>query len=76
MSVLTDPNIPIRPARRARSTITRRSFRELTRKYFAHETKWQFVIEAVIFAIIAGISAWPIVAAVDALNEFLQHTPG
>jgi hypothetical protein len=52
---------------------TTRSFRELTRKYFAHESKWQFIIEAVVFGAIVAISAWPIFAAADALNHFLQH---
>jgi hypothetical protein len=53
---------------------TRRSFRELTRSYFASEKSWEFAIEALFFAIIVAISAWPIFAAADALNEFLQHT--
>jgi len=54
---------------------TRRSFRELTRSYFASETSWEFVIEALLFAIIVAISAWPIVAAAGALSEFLQRAP-
>ena len=53
---------------------TRRSFRELTRSYFASEKSWEFAIEALFFAIIVAISAWPIFAAADALNEFLRHT--
>ena len=53
---------------------TRRSFRELTRSYFASEKSWEFAIEALFFAIIVAISAWPIFAAADALNEFLQRT--
>jgi hypothetical protein len=55
---------------------TRRSFRELTRSYFASEKSWEFAIEALFFAIIVAISAWPIFAAADALNEFLRHTGG
>ena len=51
------------------------SFRELTQSYFASEKTWEFVIEAVLFAIMVAISAWPIFAAADALNEFLQRTP-
>jgi hypothetical protein len=53
----------------------RRSFRELTRNYFASEKSWEFVIEALLFGIMLAISAWPIFAAADALNEFLQRTP-
>ena len=53
----------------------RQSYRELTQNYFASEKTWEFVIEALLFAIMVAISAWPIVAAAGALNEFLQHTP-
>jgi len=48
---------------------TRRSFRELTRSYFASEKGWEFVMELLLFAIIVAISAWPIVAAAGALSE-------
>jgi ABC-type uncharacterized transport system fused permease/ATPase subunit len=54
---------------------TGRSFRELTRSYFANEKRWEFVMEVLLFAIIVAISAWPIVAAAGALSEFLQRTP-
>jgi hypothetical protein len=57
-----------------RIAATRRSFRESTRSYFASEKSWEFAIEAVFFAILVAISAWPIFAAVGALNEFLQRT--
>ena len=55
-------------------SVTRRSFRELTRSYFASEKSWEFAIEALLFVILLAISAWPVVAAVDALNEFFQRT--
>ena len=58
-----------------RRSLVLRSFRGLTRSYFASEKSWEFAIEALLFVIIVAISAWPVVAAVDALNEFLQHTP-
>jgi hypothetical protein len=57
-----------------KTSTTRRSFRELTRSYFASEKSWEFVIEVLFFVIIVAISAWPIFAAADALNEFLQRT--
>jgi hypothetical protein len=56
-----------------KTSTTRRSFRELTRSYFASEKSWEFVIEVLFFVIIVAISAWPIFAAADALNEFLQR---
>ncbi len=55
---------------------TRRSFRELTRAYFARENSLEFVVEALFFALIVGISVWPILAAAGALNEFLRRTLG
>ena len=76
MSVITVKRTVMRPRRRSGNKIstTRRSFRELTRSYFASEKSWEFAIEALFFAIIVAISAWPIFAAADALNEFLQRT--
>jgi hypothetical protein len=47
----------------------------LSRSYFASEKSLGFVIEALLFATMMAISAWPIVAAIDALNQFLQRTP-
>jgi len=51
----------------------RGSFRDLTRRYFAGENRLEFVIEALFFAIIVAISAWPILAAAGALQEFFQR---
>ena len=73
MSVITVKRTVMRRTPNKIST-TRRSFRELTRSYFANEKSWEFAIEALFFAIIVAISAWPIFAAADALNEFLRHT--
>ena len=57
-----------------RRSLVLRSFRGLTRSYFASEKSWEFSVEALLFAIIAAISAWPIFAAADALNQFFQRT--
>jgi hypothetical protein len=57
----------------AKGSTGRRSLREMTRHYFAHEIKFQFVIEALLFAIIAAISAWPVLNAAGALHEFLER---
>jgi len=51
-----------------------RSFRQLSRSYFASEKGWEFVIEALLFAILLAISTWPIFAAVEAVNKLLQRT--
>lgn len=55
-----------------KTSTTRRLFRELTRSYFASEKTWEFAMEALLFAIIVAISAWPIFDAADALSKFLQ----
>jgi hypothetical protein len=57
-----------------KASTSRRSFRDLTRSYFASEKSWEFIIETLFFAILVAISAWPIFVAADALNEFLQRT--
>jgi hypothetical protein len=68
--------IAVRRTIRRKTPNERASFRDLTRRYFARERKWQFGIEALLFAIIATISAWPIFVAADALGEFLRRGPG
>ena len=59
--------------RSKRTSPVRRSFRELARVYFAREHSLEFALEALFFAIIVAISAWPIVAAAGALHEFVQR---
>jgi len=71
MNVITVKRVIRRTPKK--TSVVRRSFRELTRRFFAHEMKWQFVIEALFFAIIVAISAWPIFTAADALSQFLQQ---
>jgi RNase P protein component len=73
MNVITVRRTVFRRAnKRSRS---RRSFRELARTYFARENSLEFAAEALLFAIIVVISAWPIFAAAGALNELLQRAP-
>jgi hypothetical protein len=70
MSVITVRRTMKRTA--SKTWRTRRSFRELTRSYFASEKRWEFVIEALLFAIIVAISAWPIVVAAGAIKELFR----
>ena len=60
---------------RAQRFATRRSPLQLAQSYLAGERKVEFTIEALLFAIIVAISAWPILDAVNALNQFLQRAP-
>jgi hypothetical protein len=69
-----DTMVDMTARRQYRQSLVLRSFRQLSRSYFASEKSWEFVIEALVFAIIAAISAWPVFAAADALNQFLQRT--
>ena len=71
MSVITVKRTMIKRTPYRRSLILR-SFRGLTRSYFASEKSWEFAVEALLFAIIAAISAWPIFAAADAVSALLK----
>jgi len=53
---------------RNKGSTTRRSFRELTRSYFASERSWEIAIEVLLFAIMVAISTWQMWIAVDSLN--------
>jgi len=56
-----------------RTSPARRSFRELARVYFAREHGVEFAVEALLFVIIVVVSAWPILAAAGALQEFFNR---
>jgi|GEM_PF-1325333 len=73
MNATTSKEATDKQTAKTRSTMLR-SFRSLTRNYFAYETRWQLAIEVLLFAIMAALSAWPILAAANALNEFLNRT--
>jgi hypothetical protein len=49
----------------------RRPIRQIARDFFAKENHLEFAIEALIFGALLAISAWPIVAAADAINQLL-----
>ena len=71
MSVITIKRT-ISKARATKESTSRRSFRELTRNFFASENHWAFAIEALLFGALLAISAWPIVAAAGAISGLLQ----
>jgi hypothetical protein len=72
MSVITVKRT-VRKRTPYRRSLVLRSFRGLTRSYFASEKSWEFAIEALLFGIIVAISAWPIFVAAGALSEFLHR---
>jgi hypothetical protein len=48
------------------------SFRDLSNEFLGAETKRNYVAEAFFFAIIVGVSAWPIVTMVQALSHLTK----
>ena len=47
-------------------------FRDLSDEFLGAETKRNYVAEVVFFAIIVGISTWPIVATLQAMAQFIK----
>jgi hypothetical protein len=47
-------------------------FRDLSNKFLGAETTRNYVAEVLLFAIIVGVSAWPIVSMVRALAQFMK----
>lgn len=47
-------------------------FRDLSNEFLGGETKRNYVAEVLFFAIIVGVSAWPIVSMVQALAQFMK----
>jgi hypothetical protein len=47
-------------------------FRDLSNEFLGAETKRNYVAEVMFFAIIVGVSTWPIVSMVRALAEFVK----
>ena len=56
---------------KATRSTERRSVRQFARDFFAVENHLEFAIEALVFGVLLAISAWPIVAAAEAINKFL-----
>ena len=74
MTAMTVKRTIIRRAH-AQPSEARRTFRALAQSYLAGERATEFAIEALFFAIIVAISAWPVLEAAGALAEFLQQAP-
>jgi hypothetical protein len=47
-------------------------FRDLSNEFLGSETKRNYVAEVLFFAIIVGVSAWPIVSMVQALARLMK----
>jgi hypothetical protein len=66
------------PADRARNhsepkrSVLASRFRQISREFFGAETTRDYVAEFLFFAIITGVSAWPIVSMVQALALLIK----
>jgi hypothetical protein len=65
----------IAKGQRSRTSTNRRSIRQLARDFFANENHLEFAIEALIFALLLAVSAWPIATAAGAIHEFMASVP-
>ncbi len=50
----------------------RRSICDVSRDYLRREVHFEFLAELLLFALIVGISAWPIFALADAMSQNLR----
>jgi hypothetical protein len=68
---MISPNIMT--VRRIRKTalLRRRSIRDISRDYFGTEHVRFLVVESILFAIMAAVSIWPIVNAVEFIKLYL-----
>ncbi len=47
-------------------------FRDLSNEFLGAETKRNYVAEVLFFAIIVGVSTWPIVSMLQAMAQFIK----
>ena len=59
------------PAIREKSISELRTFRKVSSEFFATETNRDFVTEFLLFALITGISAWPIISTIVAVTRLV-----
>ena len=58
--------------RKISSPVFAPGFRDLSKEFLATETKRNYVAELLLFAIIVGISTWPIVSMFRAVEQFVK----
>jgi hypothetical protein len=61
------------PAIRQKSISELRTFRKVSSEFLATETSRDYVIEFLLFALITGISAWPIVSTIAAMARLVAN---
>jgi hypothetical protein len=68
---MNSPNVITVRLIRKTAQLRRRSIRDISRHYFGTEYVRFQTIESVLFAILAAVAIWPIVAAVEAVRAYL-----
>ena len=58
----------VRTRKRRPSHGSSANFRKFQRKYFENEAPRWFVIELLLFALLAAVSIWPMIHAIEALG--------
>jgi hypothetical protein len=61
------------PAIRGRSISELRAFRKVSREFFATETNRDCAVEFLLFALITGVSIWPIISNIIAATRLLRN---
>ena len=49
------------------------AFRELSREIFAAKTTRDYIAELLVFVLVAGIVAWPVIAALHAITRMVRN---
>jgi hypothetical protein len=55
-----------------RRSVLAPGFRDLSNQFLGAETKRTYLAEALFFAVIVGISTWPIVSTFQAMAQFMK----
>jgi hypothetical protein len=67
------PASEVKPgARKLSQPVFAPGFRDLSNEFLGAETKRSYVAEVLFFAIIVGVSAWPIVSMLQAMTQFIK----
>jgi hypothetical protein len=61
------------PAIRQKSISELRTFRKVSSEFLATETSRDYVMEFLLFALITGISAWPMVSTIAAMARLVAN---
>jgi hypothetical protein len=68
------PNVEAKPVSSSALPKTKApAFHELSREIFAVKTTRDYIAELLVFALVAGIVAWPVIAALHAITRMVRN---